>query len=361
MQETMQTSPDANLPSALDRLKNGQASSEDLDLIAQAVALGQIRIIPSGDSKTIMQSGGVNYGESNEIHISGPVIGSLNISEISSDQVELILQRLEIQLSEKASSGQNKTEQSEEHKRINWTPYIVAMFGLLGALVLAYATLVAPRLATQTEIRATQEKEATLTYMAISLLPSITVSPSILTTPTPLPSPYTETPAPTHTITFTPTPACPYAGDTDDETIRALIVNEAEAVNREAIDIILAIFSADAFFADYAVPSGQPPRTWFDPLARYQDDLFKNTDIRGASHFGIFPAGPGISGDTAYYVSGSMGSFRSGDEWVPYLNGSIVGEKATTYGSDHWTLRRGSNGCWAIIRHDFNAGHIPFP
>lgn len=191
------------------------------------------------------------------------------------------------------------------------------------------------------------------------------------TTPTPLLPPSTEIPATTHTPTSTPTPfhtptliptpPCPYAAGTDDETIRALIAIEAEAVNRKSIDIILTIFSAEAVFVDNAVPAGQPPRTWFGPLARYKDDLFMNTDLRDTSHFDILPAGPGIVGDTAYYTSGSKGSYRSGDNWEPYFNGSKVGEEPTLYGSDHWTLRRDSNGCWAIVRLDFNAGHVPFP
>jgi len=36
-------------------------------MITQALASGQIKVVPSEDSKTVQQSGGVNYGESNEI------------------------------------------------------------------------------------------------------------------------------------------------------------------------------------------------------------------------------------------------------------------------------------------------------
>lgn len=270
----------------------------------------------------------------------GTVTGTISAGEIivSNEQVRLI----------DAVGVEHKTKTDKdghyEFKGIPWGKFIVqagenTSGGKLSILV--------PRIILDLSI-------ATPTSTQTALLPTSSEIPATIHTPT-------SSSTPSQTQTLTPTPLCPYAADTDDETIQALIAAEAEAVNRKSIDIILAIFSSDAVFTDYAVPSGQPPHTWFGPIARYKDDLFKNTDLSDVVNFDILPAGPGILGDTAYYTSGSKGSYRSGDKWVTFFNGSKVGEDSTPYGSNHWTLHRNSNGCWVIARFDFNAGHIPFP
>jgi len=197
--------------------------------------------------------------------------------------------------------------------------------------------------------------------------PQVTAEPSTVAGATPTLTPtLTEAPTPTTaptaipTLTLTPTPACPYQGRTDDETIANLIRAEAEAVNSESIAIIISIFVPDATFYD-----GDTKRSWSSPMERYQEDLFKNTDIRDAEHFDIRPAGPGVTGNTAWYTSGSRGYYKDGGVWKLFSNGSAISTSATAtpapYGSDHWTFGRDSTGCWVITRFAFNSGHIPFP
>jgi hypothetical protein len=90
----MEPSSDEQLYSALERFKNNQASTEDLNNIAQALSSGIIKVIPSGDSKTVSQSGGVNYGESNDIRIAGSVIGNQVINGITSEQIKELLEAI---------------------------------------------------------------------------------------------------------------------------------------------------------------------------------------------------------------------------------------------------------------------------
>lgn len=152
---------------------------------------------------------------------------------------------------------------------------------------------------------------------------------------------------------------CPLHGQTDDETIVNLINAEAEASNTKDLRTIQGIFDRDADFYDYAV---QPPKQWNGTLARYRDNLFQTTEFQKVEHFDILPVGPGIDGDTAYYTSGSQGSYRiNGGPWTDFYNGSLISMRFTQYGSEHWLLRRNFLGCWKIVRMDFNAGHIKFP
>lgn len=165
-------------------------------------------------------------------------------------------------------------------------------------------------------------------------------------------------PAPTLApATATPAPPCPYAGRTDDDTIRQLIQAEAEAVNRRSLDIITAIFAPDTVITDYAAP-----RNWASPLARYQDYLFREFQFREVEHFDILAVGQDAAGAAVWYTSGSRGYYQEGQGgWQTFFNGSLISQPRTDYGSDHWTFGRTSAGCWKITRFDLNAGHIAFP
>jgi hypothetical protein len=171
---------------------------------------------------------------------------------------------------------------------------------------------------------------------------------------------FTSTPNFTPTPTFTLTPyICPFQGQTDDETISNLIRAEADASNSKGLLTILKIFSPNAVFYDYAPKS---PKQWNGPQARYEVDLFQTTEFQGVEHFDIMPIGPGIEGDTAYYTSGSKGSYRIvGGAWTNFFNGSLISTRPTQYGSEHWILKKNNNRCWVIVQMDFNAGHIKFP
>jgi hypothetical protein len=157
-------------------------------------------------------------------------------------------------------------------------------------------------------------------------------------------------------VTTPPEPfICPYQAGTEAETIARLIQAEGEAVNSEDISIIQAIFAEDAIIRD--ADSGE---VWHDPISHYQT-LFADFDFRCLAHFDILPAGPGITETVAYYISGNRGQYKGGDgNWQPLENKSSL-DPSTPYGSDHWTLRKNSAGCWQITEFTFNAGHVPFP
>ena len=139
---------------------------------------------------------------------------------------------------------------------------------------------------------------------------------------------------------------CPYQAVTDENTIAQLIQAESEAVKKEDISIIQAIFAEDAIIRDAV--SGD---TWNDPIIRYEA-LFTNVDFTHAIHPEIQPAGDGITTNAAWFISGSRGS---------YEGVGFSGSYDNPPGSDHWTFGKNSFGCWIITEFTFNASHIPFP
>ncbi len=162
------------------------------------------------------------------------------------------------------------------------------------------------------------------------------------------------------TSTFAPTSyICPFQGQTENETISNLIESEADASNTKDLSTILIIFAPNASFYDYAQ---SPTKTWVGPNTRYKDDLFQTTELRRVKHFDILPVGLGIDGNTASYTSGSKGSYRNDEgNWTDFFNGSLISTPSTKYGSEHWILKKNTNGCWVIIQMEFDAGHIQFP
>jgi hypothetical protein len=191
--------------------------------------------------------------------------------------------------------------------------------------------------------------------------PKPTATPTTTPTPTPFPT-FSPTVTPTHTPTSTstwiptPTPACRYQANTDKDAIPQIIHAESEAVNREDISIIRAIFAEDAIIQDAV--SGEE---WNDPIGRYET-LFEDVDFTDAIHFEIQPAGAGmIENVVVWFTSGSEGRYRvGGGGWNSYFNTSSS-DPSTPFGSEHWTLKKNRAGCWVITEFTFNAGHIPFP
>jgi hypothetical protein len=199
------------------------------------------------------------------------------------------------------------------------------------------------------------------------LLYTQTATPSEVATPTPTSTSIftilpTQTPSQTPTLiptlTYTPTLTpivCPYQRSTEDETITALIQAEAIAAQIKDMTIIQDIFDPNANFYDH---STDPPKEWHGAHTRYQE-VFATVDFKEAKHFDILPVGAGISGDTATYTSGSQITYRvNGGDWIEQTNGSL---NTTEFGSEHWILKKNTNGCWVIIQMEFNAGHIKFP
>jgi tetratricopeptide (TPR) repeat protein len=99
---------DQALTAALERLIAGQPAGEDLLLLRQAVAEGRISL-ESGDrsvavggsltGSTVLagtsQSGGVNFGQSNQIHISGSVIGTMTLNLPNAAEAARLLESLQ--------------------------------------------------------------------------------------------------------------------------------------------------------------------------------------------------------------------------------------------------------------------------
>ena len=73
---------DQNLLSAIERLKKDEATDEDFDLIGAAISAGQLEITPSSQSQYIQQAGGTNFGEDNEIRVTGSVIGTQTVNAV---------------------------------------------------------------------------------------------------------------------------------------------------------------------------------------------------------------------------------------------------------------------------------------
>lgn len=195
---------DESLISAIERLKNNQATSDDFYLIGKAVSAGQIEITPSEETTNIQQVGGTNFGEDNEIRVTGTVIGTQTFNGITGDQV------LEIMKS--------REEKEEEKSRIN-VPIIVAVIGTIGVIVSGYLGFRGPIVAALIPLRATQTAE-TKTQLASMLEPGRSPTPnlapptltqtlapiSIQTTPPILTGIPTATFTSTPTFTNTPSP-----------------------------------------------------------------------------------------------------------------------------------------------------------
>ena len=75
----MAADQDQALIAAFERLIAGQAAGDDLPRLKQAVADGRITLT-GGSSQAVSQSGGVNFGQSNQIQISGSAIGSMTLN-----------------------------------------------------------------------------------------------------------------------------------------------------------------------------------------------------------------------------------------------------------------------------------------
>jgi len=141
------------------------------------------------------------------------------------------------------------------------------------------------------------------------------------------------------TETAKPSSHCPYQEVTVMATIVSIIEAEATAANNEDLSIIKDIFASNALLR-FELDGTE----WHSPIARYQE-LFERADIFDSKHFGIQPTGKGITADTAWFISGSSGTF------VP--NGGEPQEYYNEVGKDSWVLKRNFFGCWVITEFRF--------
>ena len=140
---------------------------------------------------------------------------------------------------------------------------------------------------------------------------------------------------------------CAYGNVTDAEAIRWLIDQETQAVVSENITLIKGIFQDEAKIIDYFDKSA--PIVWSNPLDRYQT-LFRDYEFIDAQNTNIRSMGA-INGDTAYYMSGSHGTYIHNGQTSRFQNPDDA---------SHWTVTR-VNGCWKIAKFDFNASGVAFP
>jgi hypothetical protein len=192
---------DQNLLSAIERLKKDEATDEDFELIGDAIATGKIEINPSSEAQTIQQAGGTNFGEDNEIRVTGSVIGTQTVNGITGDQVLEILKL-----------SKEDDEEEDAKKSRPFLPIIIAVIGTIGVIVAGYLGFRGPIEAALIPIRATQTAE-TKTQLAVIPKTGRSPTPEVFPpthTPTSMPtstytSTATATATPTATITPTPT------------------------------------------------------------------------------------------------------------------------------------------------------------
>jgi hypothetical protein len=311
------------------------------------------------------------------IGVGGAIIA--NINKVRGEkEIQRLTRELMVESSQQPSSetvpilreALRSKEQDVAQKKQKITIYIILSisFLILGMLLsLLLLRNINPLISTNTPptsfdlTKTLPDYPTYTTKAAFTLTPSFATTSTFTTTPT-----FTPTAAFTPSSTFTATPtftsspySCPYQGMTDNETIVGLIKAEAIASNTKDMSILQVIFDPEAVFYDYG---SNPAKSWDGPRARYKDDLFITTDFKNVERFDILPVRSRISGNTAYYTSGSKGEYRtSGGAWNTFFNGSLVSDPSTKYGSEHWILKKNSNGCWVIVQMDFNAGDEKFP
>jgi multisubunit Na+/H+ antiporter MnhB subunit len=127
----MQDGMDSELGLALKRLKNGDWTANDLQLIGVAFASGQVEIIPKGNPNSFVQSGGTNLGESNDIRISGSIIGTQIVNGITVEQAKEI-----IEVSRELNGESTQVEEANED-RANRLKVSVGIIGLIVILLIA--------------------------------------------------------------------------------------------------------------------------------------------------------------------------------------------------------------------------------
>lgn len=186
--KSMPENRDEALISAFERFKNSEETPDDRKIIGKALAAKQIEIIPAEDSKIIGQAGGADFGESNEIRVSGSVIGTQSVSGFTGEQV------LEI-LKFKEKSGDNKTK------------IVVALIGVVGLII---AAIISPIIASYFN---NGPYSPPIPSSTITNTPTATMKPTPTETVTPTNTPTntpTQTQTPTNTPTNTPTPTDTY-------------------------------------------------------------------------------------------------------------------------------------------------------
>lgn len=199
------------LLSALERFKNGEAKIDDIKIISEALASDQIEIIPSGDSRDIRQFGGANFGESNDIRISGSVIGTQIVSNITADQVR------EIIAASRDVAANSIGFESTKARRANVIKIIGAIIGL---------SVIAVVLVSGYNLRT----------LYAALYPTPTPTSTSTPTATNLPT-ETKIPTYTHTPTLTPSITPPPNARETSQAVRALPDCSSQVVGVETAEM----------------------------------------------------------------------------------------------------------------------------
>jgi hypothetical protein len=170
-------------------------------------------------------------------------------------------------------------------------------------------------------------------------LPTLADTPARAATPPPASRPKVTSIATSTQI------SCVCQSATDDDTLRCLIHTESEAANNDDLGLITRIFAPDA-----TIFRGDTRKEWYSPTA-YYSPTFAILDFTEARHFDIRQMV--IKARSARYTSGSSGYYAEpGATPTPYYNDDP---------SEHWIFGKDDQGCWVIMRLEFNASHIDFP
>lgn len=230
-------------------------------------------------------------------------------------------------------------KQPEVKKRSRYKFRLEVIGGFIALLTLLYTVLwnsVSETPGKTSSLDATMTSTPTVT---ITIFPTSTSTLAPTFTSMPPEATFTATPKPTST----PVP-CLCASSTDYETITCLIHKESEAANQGSLELISRIFAPNA-----VIVQGDEDKKWNDPLSYYHS-TFNAVKFSGAYHDDLKQVK--VMGGTEYWVSMSGGK---------YTLGGVTYEILSTPNSDHWIFEKNQQGCWVVIRFEFNASHLTFP
>jgi len=176
------------------------------------------------------------------------------------------------------------------------------------------------------EIRYESGPQATMTATATA---TPTTSPTLTTTPTSTP-----------TSTPTATPECPVTGATEEGTIRALVLAEADRVLEQDIEGVVALFDENALKWDKARNQSWQGRA---QIRQYYEEAWRYIQYKQVLHTNIEVT---ITGTTAKARNDSSGTY--------IVRATGAEGKWNNPRGDSWTFVRGTDGCWLITSHRFN-------
>lgn len=253
---------DETLLSAIERYKNGEETQGDRKIIGQALASKQIEFSPAEDSKIIGQAGGADFGESNEVRVSGSVIGTQSISGFSAEQV---IELLKLYDPNQETSDDSATEKTNKKRKIIITTAIAAtvIAAFFGGLY--WADLIPPI-----------KKQTPVSTSDVVIIPGTGGSP----TPT-----WTSTQFPTSTHFPTPTDIPPSSTKTQTSTFTPLLDDTstptptptprtAASICEQQEKILLSALNSELVNEALNTNMRNPPKQWTNEARNSVQEYF---------------------------------------------------------------------------------------